>query len=466
MNIISLFNSFVNHLNKILENNLFLHELEHNISNSTNTLNLDILANILEYLDLEYKNSKERKELYYVQQIRSRTLITSLGLITFNKTYYKSKKKVNGKYQYYSYLEDYLGIDKWAKMSLSAEVNLINNALDNGISWSSKNSIPNYEVSRQTISTKIKSINYNYVEPLTIRKTPKVLYIEADEVHANIQSRSPGIKNKIVPVILTHEGHKENFVNKKQLKNTHYIASSILKTDKLWEETYRYLDSTYDLSKIEKIFLSSDGGSWITNYDIAFPNIIFVLDSFHYKKSLNYIFKKEPMLTEIADNYLRNKMIDEFKLLVKAQCQLYPDQKNMMLKQQKYLLNHIDGIINQQHPDYKCHCSMEGHISNKYAKFITSRPHAYSFDGLENTVQLLTMKANNIKLTEEIYYKFKTDEATYKKLNLEKIITNFRNQANKIYDNDLKYYQQFPVYNNGFNPQDNYRLDYFLSKRI
>ena len=85
MNIISLFNSFVNHLNSILNNNLFLHELEHNISNSTNTLNLDILRNILEYLDLEYKNSKERKDKYYVQQTRERTLITSLGLITFNK---------------------------------------------------------------------------------------------------------------------------------------------------------------------------------------------------------------------------------------------------------------------------------------------------------------------------------------------------------------------------------------------
>ena len=54
MNIISLFNSFVNHLNSILNNNLFLHELEHNISNSTNTLNLDILRNILEYLDAIY----------------------------------------------------------------------------------------------------------------------------------------------------------------------------------------------------------------------------------------------------------------------------------------------------------------------------------------------------------------------------------------------------------------------------
>ena len=466
MNIISLFNSFVNHLNNTLDNNLFLHELENHISVSTNSLNLDILKEILEYLDLEYKNSKQRKELYYVQQTRPRTLITSLGLITFNKTYYKSKKKINGKYQYYSYLEHYLGIDKWAKLSLSCETNLINNALDNGYSWASKNTIPNYIISRQTISTKIKNINYNYIDTSQKRQTPKVLYIEADEVHANLQSRGKGKKNKIVPVILTHEGHKEDFVKKKELKNSHYIASSILKTDKLWEETYKYLDTVYDLNKVDKIFLSSDGGSWITGYDIAFPNIIFVLDKFHYRKALNYIFKKEPIITKIADSYLRNRMVDEFKILVKAQCQLYPDQKNEMIKKQKYLINHIDGIINQNHPDYKCPCSMEGHISNKYAKFITSRPHAYSLDGLENITQLLTMKANNIKLSEEIYYKFKTGESTYKKLNLEKFITCFKNQAKQIVDNNLKYNLQYEIDNSSFSLKDNYRSDYFLSKRI
>lgn len=466
MNIISLFNSFVNHLNKILDNNLFLYALEHNISNSTNTLNLDILRNILECLDLEYKNSKERKDKYYVQQTRERTLITSLGLITFNKTYYKSKNKIDGKYEYYSYLEDCLGIDKWAKISLSCEVNLINNALDNGMTWASTNTIPNYSISRQTISTKIKNINFNYFENIVKKETPKVLYIEADEVHANLQSRNKGTKNKIIPVILTHEGHKEDFVRKKELKNTHYIASSILKTNKLWKETYKYLDAVYNLNKVDKIFLSSDGGTWITDYDIAFPNVIFVFDKFHYRKALNYIFKKDTIITNIADSYLRNKMINEFKILVKTQYQLYSDQKKMMIQKQNYLINHIDGIINQNHPDYKCPCSMEGHISNKYAKFITSRPHSYSKDGLENITQLLTMKANKIRLTEEIYYKFKTGESTYKKLNLEKFITNFRNQANEIFDNNLKYNIQYQIDNNNFNNKDNYRLDYFLSKRL
>ena len=467
MNIISLFQSFVNHLSNILENNLFLHELEHNIFNSTNELNLDILKQILEYLDLEYKNSKERKDKYYVQQTRERTLITSLGLLTFNKTYYKSKEKINGKYEYYSYLEDYLGIAKWAKMTLAAEVILINNALDNGYSWSANNSIPNYITTRQTISSKIQSINYNYVENISKKDTPEVIYIEADEVHANLQSRKKGTKNRIVPVILTHEGHKEDFIKKKELKEQHYIASSILKTDKLWNEAYKYLDTKYDLNKEPTIFISGDGGTWIKGFDEAFPNAIYVLDPFHYfNKKLAYIFKKEPLITSIADSYLRNKMIDEFKLLVNVQIEKYPEQKKDMIKVQNFLIDNIEGIINQRHPLYKCPCSMEGHISNKYAKFITSRPHSYSEDGLENIVQLLTMKANKIKLTEEIYSNFKSGISTYKQLNLEKYINNFRNQANKLIDSNNKYNIKYHVDNHNFNSKDNYRLDYFLSKRI
>ena len=468
MNMISLFSSLVNHLNNILSNNnLFLHELEHNISDTTYELNLDILRKILEYLDLEYKNSKERKEKYYVQQTRPRTLITSLGLLTFNKTYYKSKNKVNGKFEYYSYLEDYLGIDKWAKLTLAAETILINNALDNGISWSSNNSIPNYIISRQTVSVKIKSINYNYEENITRKQTPSVLYIEADEVHANLQSRGPKKQNKIVPVTLVHEGHKEEFVKKKALKNTHYIASSILKTDKLWEETYNYIDKKYDIDKIDTIFISGDGGKWIKGYDIAFADAIYVLDPFHYfNKKLAFIFKKDSFMTSLADSYLRNRMINEFKQLVKVQINEYPEEKKDMLKVQRFLINNIDGIINQKHPLYKCPCSMEGHISNKYAKFMTSRPHAYSEDGLENITQLLTMKANNIKLTEEIYYNFKHGKSTYKQLNLEKVITNFRLQSNQDIDETLKYYKHYDIDNNEFNLYDNYKLDYILSKRI
>ncbi len=73
---------------------------------------------------------------------------------------------------------------------------------------------------------------------------------------------------------------------------------------------------------------------------------------------------------------------------------------------------------------------------------------------------------NNIKLTEEIYYQFKTSASTYKKLKLEKIITNFRNQSNKIINNNLKYNIQYQIDNSNFNYKDNYRLDFFIKKII
>ena len=466
MDIISLFNSLVNHFNNILKEYISFHDLESHISHSTNSLNLDILKNILEFIYLKYKNSQERKDMYYVQATRERTLITSLGLIIFNKTYYRSKSKVNGKYIFYSYLEDYLCIDKWAKMTLKAETKLINNALDNGMSWSANNSIPGYITTRQTISSKVKAINYNLDECINrINDTPEILYIEADEVHANLQSKQRK-QNRIVPVILTHVGHKEAFVKKKELKETHYLASSILKTEKLWSETYKYLDRRYNLDKVKYLFISGDGASWIKGFDEAFPNAIYVLDKFHYRKALNYIFKKTSINTELADHYLRNKMIKEFKVLVKHQIDNFLHQRKYIIQKQNYLINNIEGIINQRHPFYKCPASMEEHISNRYARFITSRPHAYSKDGLENIVQLLTMKANNINLTEELYHIFKYGNNFYKELNLEKFVSKFEWQANNIFEHDIKYLASFPVNNQTFTLKDNYRLDFFLNKRL
>ena len=48
------------------------------------------------------------------------------------------------------------------------------------------------------------------------KETPNVLYIEVDEVHANLQFRGQEKKNRIVPVILVREGHKVEFVKKKE----------------------------------------------------------------------------------------------------------------------------------------------------------------------------------------------------------------------------------------------------------
>ena len=53
-----------------------------------------------------------------------------------------------------------------------------------------------------------------------------------------------------------------------------------------WGEIYEYLDSHYDLSKVKKIYVNSDGGSWIRSGMRRIAGVIHALDEFHLKKYL------------------------------------------------------------------------------------------------------------------------------------------------------------------------------------
>ena len=53
---------------------------------------------------------------------------------------------------------------------------------------------------------------------------------------------------------------------------------------------------------------------------------------------------------------------------------------------------------------------MEGHVSNRYARYITSSPYAFSLDGLENKLQLLVLNANKHDLTFDEFLTLKYGE--------------------------------------------------------
>lgn len=63
-------------------------------------------------------------------------------------------------------------------------------------------------------------------------------------------------------------------------------------------------------------------------------------------------------------------------------------------------------------------------------------------------------------------YTSSRQEYLYKKLNLEKYINKFRNQSNQLMNSDSIYNIEYYINNSQFNLKDNYRLDYFLAKRI
>ena len=264
-----------------------------------------------------------------------------------------------------------------------------------------------------------------------------------DEIHANLQKGG----NKICPCAIVHEGYEEEFVKRKKLKNIRYFGSAKLSYEELWEVVFDYVDKKYDISKFKKIFVSGDGASGIKNYTNCFPNAKFVLDPFHYiKKHLKYIFKDDIELRNIADEYIRNGLIDDFKLLVNAQIAKYPDQEKYMKEHMNYIINNLDGIKNQLDEDYKVHCSMEGHVNQAFARHITSSPYGFSERGLENKLKLLVYHANKHELTIEDYYNLKYGTNSYEEIN---------NKIKKICN--IRYNQKL---------SSNHRLEYKINTNL
>jgi len=426
MKIIPLINEFTNNFNEIFNKNLNPLNLERKIRDAGDMFTLKLYESFLNYIDDKFKHSKERKLIYNIKETRKRTLITSIGYITINSTSYVNKTTK----ERFVLLREILHLKPYQRLTNEAEYQLIKYAMDENMSQAARHALRNTIISRSTVSKKIKVLDGTIEENVTrTNNQPDILYIEMDEIHANLQHNG----NKICPCAIVHEGYEEDFVKRKKLKNIHYFASSKLTYEELWEVIFDYIDKKYDINKFKIIFVSGDGAPGIKNYTNCFPDAKFVLDPFHYiKKHLKYIFKQDIELRHIADNYIRNSLIDDFKILVECQIEKYPEQEKYMKEHMNYIINNLDGIKNQSHPDYKCHCSMEGHVNQAFARYITSSPYGFSEQGLENKLKLLVYHANKVELTIEDYYNLKYGNNSYENINI-KI-----NKLTKIkYDQDL-----------------------------
>lgn len=426
MKIIPLINEITSTFNEIFKNNLNSLNLENKIRNVGDLFTLKLYESFLNYFDESFKKSKQRKKEFNIKQTRKRTLITSVGVITINSTSYINKATM----EYYVPLRDILHLKPYQRLTNEAEYQLTKYTMEENMSQAAKHALRNTIISRSTVSKKIKVLDGSINEDiLKSTNQPDILYIEMDEIHANLQTGG----NKICPCAIVHEGYEEDFAKRKKLKNIRYFASSKLTYEELWEVIFDYVNKKYDIDKFKAIFVSGDGAPGIKNYTNCFPHAKFVLDPFHYiRKHLVYIFKDDINLRNIADGYIRNDLLDDFKVLVNYQIEKYPEQEKYMKEHMNYIINNLIGIKNQKDENYKVHCSMEGHVNHAFARYITSSPYGFSEQGLENKLKLLVYHANKHELTIEDYYNLKYGTNSYEQINI-----NIKKLCNIKYDQKL-----------------------------
>ncbi len=192
------------------------------------------------------------------------------------------------------------------------------------------------------------------------KKVVNYLYINADEDHVSLQFRNKKgdlAENKnhqknnglITKLVYIYEGIENESPKSKRhcLKNPYYFCgvNTGEKNLKFWDEIYEYMNRHYELDKVKKVYLNSDGGGWIKVGMKLISGITHVLDEFHLEKYLTKLTSHmKDSRDDAADKLrkaIRSKTKKEFQKLVDKLEEYLPGETGLkrMEEAREYILS-------------------------------------------------------------------------------------------------------------------------------
>ena len=247
------------------------------------------------------RESPVRRATWEVVRTDEKTLITSVGSVRYEKTLFKNKKSGQRRYL----VDTAMGIDSHERISEDAVAQMLEESVQTCYRKGGEAVSILDKISKEAVKDKLHTLEFpteDETDPIGKKKTVDYLFIEADEDHASLQfnekkgdlkkSESGRKLNGIITkLVYVHEGIEKDAPKstRHHLVNPHYFSGVYEGKEgnnELWDEVWNYLDRTYDLSKVKKVYLSADGGAWIMAGRKRLHGLVYALDEFHLKKYL------------------------------------------------------------------------------------------------------------------------------------------------------------------------------------
>jgi len=407
MNIVALLEVLVKGLleaeEKFLSNPKDFYGLEKAVKTSTDAMAAEFLGNVLSSINKQIYDNAWRKGRYTVARNDTRTLISSVGDVTFDCTYYK--KVEDSSFHYL--LEELMHLDKHERLTEAAETMILTEALKTSYEEATKVLPSNQKITKTTVMNKVHQIAENLeVEELAEKRKVKTLFIEADEDHVAEQHGRwvPAKDNKsfISRLIYIYEYKQETpgVKGKKELINTHYFGGlyeGSKGVEKMWNEVNTFIETTYDTDELERIYISGDGAAWIKAGAKYLPHSLFCADKFHLMKYINSASKQmlddsEWVKSEIYHLlYKRDKAgFDELteRMLESASKEKY------VIDLRTYVLGGWSAVMRTLRNKEVDGCSAESHVSHILSDRLSSRPKGWSKQGADRMSRLRCYEKN------------------------------------------------------------------------
>ena len=356
-------------------------ELAAIVHDCVNKLGTRILEQLVEEADRAFIDSSERKRHWKIVRKDTRSVLTAMGEVKISRNYYRHK--VTGEYAHLA--DEVLKLPAYDRVEEGLKVDLILKA--SNMSYSKAGRANRHaEVSRQTVMNCIRELgSLIHVPEIKKKKQVSVLYVEADEDHVAHQDG----QSRQAKLVYVHEGARRNG-KRSELQNVHYFATTSTDNERLWTEVLDYIEQTYELEQVERIYIAGDGAGWIKAGQNYLPKSVPILDAYHRNKYIRKAAGGDDIQVKRLMDALRagdkKATAKELKLCYeKAETE---GHRKRVLETRKYLFDNWESIENAtKYPDV-IGCSAEGHVSHVLSERLSSRPMGWSLVGSEHMSRL------------------------------------------------------------------------------
>lgn len=456
------------------------HSLEASVKASTESFAAAFLGTVLSELNEQIYNSSWRKNRYVVQRQDRRTLISSVGDISFDCTYYRGIGDNSG---FTHLVEDVIGLDKNERFTEDAEVCMLCEALKTSYNEAARVLPSKQEITKTTVMNKVHGIADEI--PDTIyeeRKSVPYLYVEADEDHVAEQHGKTDDKanNKsfISKLVYIYECKRESDAAKGryELVNKYYFGGLYPGSDgteSLWMRVNRFIEQNYVADDIKRVFISGDGATWIKSGTKYIENAVFCADKYHLMQYLNTASGQFPdekdQVKENLWHILYSKRPDTRKRFNTYTNELMVSAKNPDKVEQlrSYVLGNWAAVRRTLNNKLLTGCSAEGHVSHVLSDRLSSRPMGWSQTGADRMSKLRCYDRNNSrdKLIDLVKYSRSrrkleatgTEGIPCSKLRLSEVIAEHYDQA-RSYIERLQAYIPYGTARKSFQIKESLRL--------
>jgi hypothetical protein len=380
--------------------------LEKSVKSSTESFAANFLGNVLTSINGQICRSGWRDGKYSIQRTDTRTLISSVGDVTFDCTYFK--RLSDGGYTYL--LENMIGLSKNEKFTEEAEVELLTEALKTSYKEAAMVLPSKQQITKTTVMNKVHQLaeEMPYKEPEE-KKQAEYLFIEADEDHI-AEQHGDGTESKdngsfISKLVYVYECKQDvdGSATRRELVNSFYFGGLYQGKDgneKLWKNVQGYIDKTYDTENLKRIFVSGDGAAWIKYGADYLDKALFCADKFHLMKYINQAAAQMLDEKDTAKNELWHILYSRKKKAKKR----FDEYTNRMLCSARnpekveslrtYVLGNWSAVRRTLRNKLVNGCSAESHVSHVLSDRMSSRPMGWSQTGADRMSKLRCYERN------------------------------------------------------------------------